>query len=502
MRKSRKEYPDPPFITSTLQQDAYNKLGMTAAQTMKHAQELYENGFITYMRTDSTRLSATASKDIKEQISRQYGPEYYQCRDHSKQIKNAQEAHEAIRPTHVSKPEADIVGKLSAKHGKLYEMILKKTLASQMKEAVYDDLLIQIVDSSFRKRPELYFQCKVSILKYPGFTILNQASKNEKGAENSLGKIEKLLVSGQTTVSCSDVVAHNVWSAAPSRYNEPLLIKVLEKEGIGRPSTYASIMSKLFTKQYISKENIEGLKHNSLDLVWISLNGNIKETKGVYITNAENSRLVSTEVGKIVNEYMEREFDDIVSMSFTAEMEDQLDDVANGKIGHSHVLHKFWDGLKGRVAQQTNIKLKKQTIKTEQLEFTINNCTYVVRLAKYGPVIEYGEKKFIGLKPYLTMTRKAYPKISENEVRFLAGFPYKIADSNGSSSAEVAYGQYGFFVKLGGQTAPVTKYWLKANCNDITDLKSITLDQVVSVIEAKEEYKKNTKKKKTKSTKM
>lgn len=487
-RKGRKEYPDPPFITSSMQQEAYNKLGMTASQTMKHAQDLYESGLITYMRTDSTTLSDTAHTSIRNFVITNFGADYYTQRSHSKKVKNAQEAHEAIRPTHFDKSIDEITKKHSPRHAKLYELIKYRALASQMKEAVYEDLLLSIKDASFSGKYEhLFFQGKVTCLKFPGFLRL-YGTHGDKNAISELDKLEVLLKKSSSTsqvrCECKTILAHNIWSSAPSRYNEPALIKVLEKEGIGRPSTYASILTKLFEKQYITKANIEGTSHESLDLIWAA--GKITEKNGTYVTNAEKGRLMPTQVGKTVNEYMESHFPDIASRSFTAQMEDKLDDIANGEIQHNRVLYEFWGGFKDRVAQQEAATIKKQALQCEKREFMINGCTYTIRIAKYGPVIEYGEKKFIGLKAYLQLAKKSYNDITEDEVRFLAGLPYRVIDGDG----DLAYGQYGFYVKLNGDTAPVTQYWLKSNYPNIIDIKNISEEQVRQLIDAKIEFKK------------
>lgn len=463
-RELHKDKPDKPFITSTLQQEAYNKLGFPTKQTMKIAQDLYERGHITYMRTDSVCLSQDALGQIENFVSRTYGIQMFERRVN----KTTKHAHEAIRPTHIDVLQVE---KFGPKHAKLYKLVHDRTVASQMKDAIYEHNIAQVHNPSLNKEGS-YFKGNYKQLVFPGWRLVYG------------DKVNKINVILEGDVDCKQIVGHNIWPSAPTRYNEASLVKFLEHKGIGRPSTYSSIIEKLFDKQYIVKQDVQGSTHETEDFIW--KNNTMSVQKGCATINQEKSRMVATDVGKQVNAYMTSTFAYLVDTQFTNEMESRLDMVADGKLTYVDMVDSFWKLLEPLVAMNSIQKIKKTTLETAKQTISCNGIDYTLRLAKYGPVIEYGQKQFINLKPYLAIVRKPYTDLNERDVMLLTSLPIDL-----ENGCKLCYGRYGLYVvKDGGVNVSITPFYIKKRFTSVYDVSSITLDDIEGLMKKKKDYQK------------
>lgn len=438
--KKVKKNADLPFITSTLQQEGHVKFGFPLKRTMQLAQELYEKGYITYMRTDSYNISDDFKVTVEPFIINQYGIEYYSGGSAKKKAtKNAQEAHEAIRPTNVHTLSDSL--DLSVDHKKLYDMIWKRTVAYFMTPCVNDELEIKIVDSSFVE--DMFFQSTFSKVKFNGFLAV-YGIKSEK---YDFKKYIDGIVDGNYDIKCKKITAKNTWQSPPSRYNESSIIKVLESEGIGRPSTYAGIMSKLLEKKYIIKSDVGGVDKSTTSYIYES--GKIKKENGTVKIGQERTRLVPTEIGEEIDKFLSEHFDYIVDKRFTAIMESDLDKIAEGDKKKIDVLNIFWNVFKTDLSKFDTFKEKKTLLKTESISHTINNKEYILRIAKYGPVIEHqvdSKKTFINLKPFMKHYRKELSDISKEDVEFILSLPKELRIIDKKPFMFV-YGPYGFYGK-------------------------------------------------------
>lgn len=441
--KQSKQKPDLPFITSTLQQEASAKFGMSIKRTMQVAQDLYEAGLITYMRTDSYTVSETFQIAAKQYIHQQYG-EQYVAGDNEKKTKksiHAQEAHEAIRPTNleIQTPQNDGLGN---DHKKLYDLIWKRFIAYFVKPAIFDEVEMAISEKSFLHKHGLYFLAVFKKIKFNGYLAVYGVNTEIYNFETLLRNINMF------KVKCKSITAHNTWMSPPARYNESSLVKVLETEGIGRPSTYASIMAKLYEKQYIIKTDIAGTEKQVEHMLVIP--GQPKSFKLIIdkvLNGSERGRLIPTDIGQKVLEFLKSTFNYIIDPSFTAHMEADLDKIENGSKTKLDVLKAFWSTFSVDVQKiEINSKKKdKETLKTDDKEIELNGITYKVRLARYGPVIQTGNK-YISLKAYLKLTRKNYLDITEEDVRILTSVPWKVGTYHGYD-VYLLYGAYGFYLK-------------------------------------------------------
>ena len=466
--KSRlvKQNPDLPFITSTLQQEANSKHGFTIKRTMQLAQELYENGFITYMRTDSYTLSDDFKDQATKYVIQEYGAEYLGLSEDKKKPKknqSAQEAHEAIRPTNVKTKDID----LGVDHRKLYEMIWRRTVAYFMKAAIFDELEMKITENEYLNKNGLYFVATFKKCKFNGYLEVYDIKSEKYNFEHLLKKADTF------KVTCEFMMGKNTWSNPPARYNESSLVKVLESEGIGRPSTYASILTKLYDKQYILKTDVNGVERPVIHMKIVpGKASSFNEIKDNIVTGAERTRLVPTEIGKTILEFLKDRFEYILDRNFTAHMEADLDRIENGEKSKLEILNAFWKQFGADVAIEEKIKVPKETLKGEERELVVDGVSYKVRLARYGPVIQK-EKEYIGLKPYLKYHRKEYMDITEEDIKLLTSMPRNIGTHNGDI-VTLVYGPYGFYVKYKNENIRLTNKLVqqvaKENHVDIKDV--------------------------------
>ncbi len=461
--------PDLPFITSTLQQEAHGKLGFTIKKTMSIAQELYENGYITYMRTDSYNLNEDFSNSVISYIKANYGGMYVGGDDADRKAKrikkSAQEAHEAIRPTRIDMKDSDLGGD----HQKLYDMIWKRTAAYFMKPAVYDEVDLQITEAKLLEQKGMHFLATFKKCKFNGFQIVY-------GIFSEKYDFSELLSNSKTyKVESKHLIAKNTWMSPPCRYNEGSLVKILEQEGIGRPSTYATILSKLFDKQYCIKTDVQGIQQEAIHMKIIpGVTGSFEEIKETVCVGAERSKFVPTDIGIKILEFLQQDFDYIIDRQFTAHMEADLDKIADGEKTRNEVLTMFWKRFGTDIIKQQRNKAPKELIEAKSKQLVVGGTSYTIRIARYGPVIQEG-KNFIGLKPYLKYMKKEYLDITEEDVEFLNSMPVKIGCVDGKD-ANIVYGPYGFYVKWNGMNVKlydrVIIQFIKTRTVDEKDLQS------------------------------
>ncbi len=455
------EKPPLPFITSTLQQEASSKLHMSIKQVMSLAQGLYEKGLISYMRTDSYNLSETALNNIYEYIKNTYGEENYKRRYTSKKSKSSQNAHEAIRPTDSNK---EITG-MTDQHQKLYDLIRKRTIASQMISAIYQEGTVNIVNKSVNG---LYFTGKAKVLINPGYLMIYNIKPENIDIKKWIQEIEE-----SKNIILINLEANNTWTVPPNRYSEATFIKKLESEGIGRPSTFVSILNKLYERNFVEKKDIFGQKMEYIHYKYKKDSNKIDqiiENKELY---NERSRIVPTESGITISDFLVKNFSDIININFTSQVEEKLDEISEQKLTKLKFLtifyKKFMDTIKDVC---TNRSKNKNSLKNDKdnKTFYINNKNYTTRNGKYGPLIETLEndkKKFISLKSYLTITKKNLEDITENDIKYLLNFPLKIGKKN-NIDIFLVIGPYGFYLKQGEKNIKIP-WKIK---NEIINMKS------------------------------
>ena len=354
--KERKRNPVPPFITSKLQQEASRKLGFAVKKTMQLAQKLYEGveigaegavGLITYMRTDSTRVSETALGEVRDFVGAQYGPAYLPEKAiHYRSKKDAQDAHEAIRPTDVTRTPENVARHLNTEELKLYRLIWQRFVASQMTPAVFDQTTIDIEAGRF------LFRATGSVLKFDGFLRVYEEGRDEKSEEEDEAARKLPLVEAGETLKLNAVTPEQHFTEPPPRYTEATLVKMLEEKGIGRPSTYAAIMTTILDREYVEKH--EGRFH-------------------------------PTALGTTVNDLLVASFDDLFNESYTARMEQELDEIEDGKMKWTTALHGFYDKFKHDLknAEQEMKAAKQQSIPTDEV---CDNCSspMVIKFGRFG----------------------------------------------------------------------------------------------------------------------
>ncbi|MDI9880206.1 type I DNA topoisomerase [Flectobacillus longus] len=379
--KPAKKSPSPPFTTSTLQQEASRKLGYSVASTMMYAQKLYEAGKISYMRTDSTSLSEEAIEKAKNAITDQFGAQYVQTRQYKTKNESAQEAHEAIRPTDFSVTSAG----LDIREKRLYELIWKRSIASQMADAQLERTTATIGISSASE--ELIAQGEV--IKFDGFlAVYLESSDEEEDEENS--KMLPPLNIGQI-LNLDNMKATEKFTRPSARYTEASLVKALEERGIGRPSTYAPTISTIIKREYVVKEDRPGKERTFKEMVL--KNETISEKEGKETYGTEKGKLFPTSVGMVVNDFLVNNFSEVVDFKFTAEMENEFDEIAHGKMGWSDMIDNFYQGFHKTIEESKSAE-RSSSGSTRELGIDPNSGkTISVRLGKYGPYVQLGDTK-------------------------------------------------------------------------------------------------------------
>lgn len=474
--------PPPPFITSTLQQSA-SELNMSIKQIMANAQVLYEAGIITYMRTDSTNLSQDAVSNLSSIIKTQFGDNYLQQYNKGNKVKGAQEAHEGIRPAKPDLNPSDLklTSKIKKEHQRLYELIWKRTISSLMTPAKVYEIQISIIHPSFEKNQK--FMGKFKLLQFEGYKIIY----GEKADPNlDIVKYTNNISDNQSLLKPIRIIGKNIWTVPPTRFSEPTLVKTLEIEGIGRPSTYASIMTKLFDKSYIDKRDISGEIKLYVNYMLEPLKDNkIIEEEISRPISEEKGRLVPLDIGIQINDFMLKYFKPIIDVKFTSKVESDFDKIAEGEDTYLGVMTSFYkDFSKLLELVQGEINTRKKSdknsskieLKSYTKDFRINNKDYTVRIAKYGPVIQIkssntkeGDKdEYLSIVPYLKATKKTIEDITEGDIKLLTSLPKNIT-KKGKREVILKYSRYGFYLSLDGKNYTIYPQYIKYVINGDTD---------------------------------
>ena len=443
--KPAQRYPAPPFTTSTLQQEAGRKLGMSVSRTMSVAQHLYEQGLITYMRTDSVNLSQQALAQCKEEIIKLYGEKYSRWYNYKTKTKGAQEAHEAIRPSYIERQEIDG----TPEEKRLYDLIWKRTVASQMVCAELDRTTITIDMSGSAHQ----FVAQGEVIRFDGFLRLySESTDDDQAAEGGEGRLPKLAAGDRLTPV--QIAATERFTSAPARYNEASLVKRLEELGIGRPSTYAPTISTIINRGYVVKQNRDGQKRAYAQLTL--KNGKIARENLSESYGKEKSRLSPTDIGMVVNDYLEAQFGPIIDYNFTANVEKEFDRIAEGEITWEKMIESFY----GPFHEMVNAAITTQSSKPREVRILGNDPrtgrTVKARIGRYGPMVEIeapeGEKSsFASLKK-----GQLIESITLEEALELFALPREVGELDGEKLV-VGLGKYGPYVRYGKSFASLPK---------------------------------------------
>ena len=467
--KPVKKSPAPPFTTSTLQQEAARKLGYSVSQTMMIAQRLYESGLITYMRTDSVNLSDLALGTAKEAIFETYGEKYYKFRQYHTKSKGAQEAHEAIRPTYISNVEAGS----SSQEKKLYELIRKRTIACQMADAELERTTISVGISGQTER----FVAVGEVISFEGFLQVYMESNDddtEKEQENGLLPPVKL----HETLSLKDIVATERFTQRPPRYTEASLVRRLEELGIGRPSTYAPTIQTIQNREYVVKGDKEGVER-AYTVVSLS-KGKIEEAEKTETVGADRNKLMPTDIGTVVNDFLMEYFPDVLDYNFTASVEKEFDSVAEGELVWTKAIDKFYKLFHPIVEATAAVKTEHKVGERELGIDPKSGNPVFVKIGRYGPVVQIGaahadDKE--APKPQFAslMKGQSIDTITLEEALKLFDLPRTVGEYEGKVMV-AAVGRFGPFIRHDGKFVSIPK-----DLNPLT----ITAEEAIALIEGK-----------------
>lgn len=467
-KKPVKRSPAAPFTTSTLQQEASRKLGFSVSRTMSVAQNLYESGRITYMRTDSVNLSDTAMGAIQSEIVRSYGEDYSNPRKFVTKSKGAQEAHEAIRPTNFADHS---IGGESAEQ-RLYDLIWKRTVASQMSDALLEKSTLH-VDSPKEK---LVFQTKGELVKFDGFLKLYIEGNDDENMEEEEGVLPNVIEGD--SLSYQKMEATERFTHHPPRYTEASLVKKLEELGIGRPSTYAPTISTVQKRGYVEKPEREGVERKYQNLVMEK--SEIKSETLTEITGAEKSKLAPTDIGIVVNDFLVEHFGKILDYGFTASVEKEFDDIAQGLKNWTEMIRSFYNPFHENVEDTLE---NSDRAKGERLLGTDpkSGKNVYARIGRFGPMIQIGEQEDEE-KPQFASLRKnqSIQTINLEEALDLFKLPRTLGEFEGQE-VSAAIGRFGPYVRYGKTFVSLKEI----------DPLDVTLEQAVELIKEKLEADKN-----------
>ena len=433
-KKPAARYPAPPFTTSTLQQEAARKLGFSVANTMRIAQQLYESGKITYMRTDSVNLSSLALGMAKKEITENYGAEYVKTRQYQTKTKGAQEAHEAIRPTYLD--QHTIKG--SADERKLYELIWKRTIASQMADAQMERTNVNIGISTNNRQ----FVATGEVILFDGFLKVYMESYDDDRTEDTAAILPPIEIG--TLLDLDKMEAQQRFTRHPLRYTEASLVKKMEELGIGRPSTYAPTISTIQKREYVTKGDIKG---EPLNYQIIILKSNkITDKTGKENYGAEKGKLLPTDIGILVNKFLTQYFESIIDYNFTANVEKEFDKIAEGQRQWNAMIRDFYKDFHKQVISTTETSGKFSGEKLLGQDPATGKNVYV-KVGRFGPVAQIGDTeseekpRFAGLKKDMSIE-----SVTLEEVLKLFDFPRILGEFEGKEIT-VAVGRFGPYIR-------------------------------------------------------
>ena len=472
VKKPGRRSPAPPFITSTLQQEASRKLGFSVSQTMSVAQKLYESGKITYMRTDSVTLSDLAINTAKKKIISSMGEKYHQYRQYKNKSKGAQEAHEAIRPAYLDQEE--ISG--SNQEKKLYDLIWKRTIASQMSEAELEKTTVTINISTVPEK----FIASGEVLIFDGFLrVYIESDDDEDQNGGTKGLLPSLSVN--QILRADKIQATERYTLKPPRYTEASLVKKLEEQGIGRPSTYAPIITTVQNRGYVVKEDRMGTERPFTELI---LSGQkITEKNKTEQTGAEKSKLFPTDIGMVVTDFLLKYFDLIMDYNFTAKVELEFDEIAEGALVWNDMIRSFYDPFHAKVEGALNEAERTNGVRILGTDPT-SGKELSVKIGRFGPVAQLGEVIEEGEKPQFASLRPGQhlETITMEEALELFKMPRTVGDYEGKA-VTVAIGRFGPYVRHNSVFVSLEK--------DVDDPFTIELERAIVLIESKREKDKN-----------
>lgn len=456
-----------PFTTSTLQQEAARKLGFSVAQTMMVAQRLYEAGHITYMRTDSVNLSSLAINTTKDEIVKTLGERYLHIRNYHTHTKGAQEAHEAIRPTYISHHEINA----SSQEKRLYELIWKRTIASQMSDAELEKTTATIAVSGRKE----HFVAVGEVLKFDGFLKVYMESTDDEGDAEGNDKMLPALAKGDV-LALSSVTATERFSQAPARYTEASLVRKLEELGIGRPSTYAPTISTIQQREYVEKGDRKGTerKYRMLTLY----DGKIESGEKTELTGADKGKLLPTDIGVVVNDFLTEYFPDILNYNFTANVEQQFDDIAEGKtvwndeIDHFYKL--FHPVVESALALRLEHKVGERVLGTDPK----SGRPVSVKIGRFGPLVQIGTPEDTEKPLFASLLKgQSMSTITLEEALKLFDLPRTLGDFEGKTVV-VGIGRFGPYIRHDGKYVSLPKEFTP---------QGVSLEDAIMLIQQKRE---------------
>jgi len=468
--KPAEKFPAPPFTTSTLQQEAGRKLSMSVGQTMSVAQKLYESGRITYMRTDSVNLSKQAMYAAKEAIIGLYGEEYHSWRAYKTKSKGAQEAHEAIRPSYLDRQT--IEGTTAEK--RLYELIWKRTVASQMAPAKIDKTIVTIEIGGHTER----FTAVGEQVKFDGFMKLySESTDDEAETENAT---LPAMTQGQE-LPLVDMVATQKFTQQPYRYSEALLVKRLEELGIGRPSTYAPTISTIIARGYIIKQNKEGVKRPYVQVTLAK--GKLTEKTHSEVVGKEKGKLSPTDIGMLVNDYLEKQFPSILDYNFTATAAKEFDLIAEGKEQWNKMIEEFYGPFHQSVDSALGAQIEHNSSVRQLGVDPVSGLPVSARIGRYGPMVQIGGEN--GDKARFASLKKdqLIATITLEEALELFALPRNLG-KYGDEDIVVGVGKFGPYIRYGAKFVSLTK---------ADDPYTVTVERAIELIEQKKAQDKSNK---------
>ena len=465
--KPLKRSPAPPFTTSTLQQEAARKLGLSVKQTMRLAQRLYEEGLITYMRTDSVNLSKLAQNAISKEIKENVGEQYLKVRHYRTTSKGAQEAHEAIRPTYIS--NHTITGTPQEK--KLYDLIWKRTVASQMADAELEKTTANITVTGRKE----YFVAEGEVVKFDGFLKVYFESTDDNTMAAPELKTLPALANGDQLKAMS-VNAMQRFTQQPNRYTEASLVRRLEELGIGRPSTYAPIISTIQDRNYVEKGEDKGQKRE-YEVITLK-EGKITTGKKTELYGVEKGKLIPTDVGMVVNEFLVKYFPSIMDYNFTAKVEDEFDEVAKGNVVWNKEIADFYEGFHPSISKVSSLRLEHKVGERLLGNDPKTGLPVMVKIGRYGPLVQMGTADN-DVKPRFASLQhgQSIETLTLEEALKLFDLPRYLGDFEGDK-VTIGVGHYGPYVKHNGKYASIPKEMSPT---------AITLEEAIDLIKAQRE---------------
>ena len=466
-KKAAKKSPTAPFTTSTLQQEASRKLGFSVNQTMMVAQKLYEQGKITYMRTDSVNLSQDALDAAENQITKLYGQEYSQRRTYSKKAKGAQEAHEAIRPSYMENKHVEG----DSSHQKLYDLIWKRTISSQMSDAKIDRTVVTVSLSNSSDN----LIARGEIITFEGFMKVYLEGKDDE-VQSEKGVLPKLEIG--EILDLKDGLASEQFSRHPARYTEASLVKKMEELGIGRPSTYAATITTVQKRGYVEKDTRDGYERISKV---IELKNNQLEAKEISsITGAEKNKLFPTDIGIVVTDFLIDNFSDVMQYSFTASVENEFDEIAEGKKVWNEMIASFYKGFHNQVNVVTDSSGKALGERLLGIDSKSGKNLYA-RIGPFGPMVVLGEKSEDEDAPkpkYASLLKgQTIQTITLEEAMKLYDLP-RVVGVYKEEDIVAVIGRFGPYLRFQGKFISIKK-------DDNEDPLTISLDRAIELIEIK-----------------